>query len=132
MQEHRVKNMGRVNFVIAGACGLLLAIGGASPAAAGDGPFDEYGADGVYNSDTYADFRAVLHCGPRAKVCVNGPVNSGNLKYAQNIWLAGNPTDSGSPKNDNGNTNVDSGGTTGAENKTSNDIQHFGPGSTHL
>ncbi|MEU9122451.1 hypothetical protein AB0C96_21755 [Streptomyces sp. NPDC048506] len=125
--------MGRVKFIIAGACGLLLAVGGASPAMAWDGPYDEWGADGVFNSDTFADFRAVLHCGPRAKVCVNGPANSGNVKNAQNVWLSGNNSDSGSPTNVNGTTNDDAGGTTGAENKTSNDIQHVGgPSSTRL
>ncbi|WP_407287094.1 hypothetical protein [Streptomyces sp. BP-8] len=124
--------MARVKYVIAGACGLLLAVGGASPAQAWDG-FDGYG-DGVWNSDTIASFHAILRCGPRAKICVNGPVNSGNVKYAQNVDMTGNPNNSGSPTNVNGNTNDDAGGTTGAESKTSNNVQHIGraTGSTHF
>ncbi|REK91369.1 hypothetical protein DY245_04940 [Streptomyces inhibens] len=98
-----MKNMACVKFMIAGACGLLLAVGGASPAQAWDG-LDGYGGDGVWNSDTYADFRAVLRCGPRARVCVNGPVNSGNVRNSQNIHMSGNNSNSGSPTNDNGNT----------------------------
>lgn len=127
-----MKKMARVKFVVAGACGLLLAVGGASPAMASDGPFDGYGGDGVWNSDTIANFRTVLRCGPRARICVNGPVNAGNLRNSQNVRLNGNISDSGSPTNDNGNTNVDSGGTTGAENKTGNDIQHVGHNSTRF
>ncbi|MEU5210745.1 hypothetical protein [Streptomyces sp. NPDC020742] len=124
--------MARVNFVIAGACGLLLAAGGASPALAWGGFDRGYGGDGVWASDTIASFRTVLRCGPRARICVNGPVNSGNVRNGQNVHLSGNNSDSGSPTIDNGNTNVDSGGTTGAENKTGNDIQHVGPGQTRL
>ncbi|MGW1376029.1 hypothetical protein ACWD6P_17370 [Streptomyces sp. NPDC002446] len=125
--------MARVKFVIAGACGLLLAVGGASPAQAWDG-FDGYGGDGVWNSDTIADFRAIIRCGPRAKLCVNGPVNSGNVKNAQNVYVKGNPNDSGSPTNTNGNTNDDAGGTTGVENQSSNKVQNIARsvGSTHF
>ena len=46
-----MKKMARVKFVIAGACGLLLAVGGASPAQAWDG-FDWGGGDGVLRSDS--------------------------------------------------------------------------------
>ncbi|MEU5208627.1 hypothetical protein [Streptomyces sp. NPDC020742] len=87
--------MARVDMVIAGACGLLLAVGGASPAQADDGPFGSDG--GVFNSDTWADFNAMFHCKRRAKICINGPVNSGNVRNAQNVYVSGNVTNSGSP-----------------------------------
>ncbi|MFJ9466509.1 hypothetical protein [Streptomyces caniferus] len=121
-----MKNMARVNLVIAGACGLLLAAGGASPAQAWDG--GPYGVDGVWNSDTVASFHAGFSCRNRARICINGPLNSGNVSNSQNVHLSGNNSNSGSPTNVNGNTNDDAGGTTGAENKTSNDIQHIGRG----
>ncbi|MFD5733747.1 hypothetical protein [Streptomyces sioyaensis] len=121
-----MKNMARVNFVIAGACGLLLAVGGASPAQAWDGPFDDGG--GVWNSDTFASFHAGFNCSHRARICINGPLNSGNVRNSQNVHLSGNQSNSGSPTNVNGNTNDDAGGTTGAENKTSNNQQHIGHG----
>ncbi|MGY5123214.1 hypothetical protein [Streptomyces nigrescens] len=120
-----MKNMARINVVIAGACGLLLAVGGASPAQAWDGPFD---GDGVWNSDTFANFHAGFSCRNRARICINGPLNSGNVRNSQNVRLSGNNSNSGSPTNVNGNTNDDAGGTTGAENKTSNNQQHIGGG----
>ncbi|MFE1764080.1 hypothetical protein ACWDBF_02245 [Streptomyces angustmyceticus] len=122
MQEHTVKNTARVNFVMAGACGLLLAAGGAAPTPAWAGS----SGDGVSNSNTVARFDARFHCGPRARFCVNGPVLSGNPGRAQNVYVGGSNSNSGSPKNNNGNTNEDSGGTTGAAKKSSNNMQHVG------
>ncbi|MFK4249103.1 hypothetical protein [Streptomyces angustmyceticus] len=122
--------MARVNLVIAGACGLLLAAGTASPAQAWDG--GPYGLDGVWNSDTVASFHAGFSCRNRARICINGPLNSGNVANSQNVHLSGNNSNSGSPTNVNGNTNDDAGGTTGAENKTSNDIQHIGRGGRQI
>ncbi|MGY4970007.1 hypothetical protein ACWGCC_12390 [Streptomyces nigrescens] len=124
-----MKNMARVNVVIAGACGLLLAVGGASPAQAWDGGgLFGGGGDGVWNSDTIANFHAGFNCSHRARICINGPLNSGNVRNSQNVYLSGSNSNSGSPTNVNGNTNDDAGGTTGAENKSSNDQQHIGGG----
>ncbi|MBL1091137.1 MULTISPECIES: hypothetical protein [unclassified Streptomyces] len=128
-----MKKRTRVSIVIAGACGMLLAAGGVSPAMAWDGGYGGFGTGGnVIDSDVWASFHSIIRCSPRARVCVNGPVNSGNTKNSQNVHMSGNNSDSGSPTNSNGNTNVDSGGTTGAENHTGNDIQHNGPGSTKI
>ncbi|MGY5130684.1 hypothetical protein [Streptomyces nigrescens] len=124
-----MKNMPRVNFVIAGACGLLLAAGGASPAQAWDGGgLFGGGGDGVWNSDTIANFHAGFNCTDRARICINGPLNSGNVRNSQNVQLSGTNSNSGSPTNVNGNTNDDAGGTTGAENKSDNNQQHIGGG----
>ncbi|MCL7490189.1 MULTISPECIES: hypothetical protein [Streptomyces] len=115
--------MARVNFVIAGACGLLLAAGGMSPAQAWGGPWG--GGDSVWDSDTYASFHAGLHCPRRARVCVNGPLNSGNLQNSQNVYMRGNNNDSGSPTNINGNTNSHD-ETHGVESRTRNHLQNVG------
>ncbi|MFI2185161.1 hypothetical protein [Streptomyces sioyaensis] len=119
MQEHTVKNTARVHTVIAGACGLLLAAGGA-PAWAGSG------GDGVSHSNTVARFDAKFHCGHRARFCINGPVLSGNPRTAQNVHVYGTVSNSGSPTNTNANTNSDTGGTTGTATKSSNNQQHLG------
>ncbi|MEU5239675.1 hypothetical protein ACH4UR_13060 [Streptomyces lydicus] len=88
-----MKKMARVDMVIAGACGLLLALGGASPAQADENPFGS--DDGVFNSDTWADFNASFRCTRRAAICANGPVNSGNVRNAQNVYVSGNNKNSG-------------------------------------
>lgn len=119
-----MKNMARVNFVIAGACGLLLAAGGMSPAQAWGGPWGG-GGDSVWDSDTIAQIRTGLHCSRRARVCVNGPLNSGNLQNSQNVYLRGNNNDSGSPTNINGNTNSHD-ETHGVESRTRNHLQNVG------
>ncbi|MFE3886779.1 hypothetical protein ACFXPQ_28435 [Streptomyces lydicus] len=115
--------MARVNFVMAGACGLLLAAGGAAPTLAWA---EASGGDGVSNSNTIARFDARTHCGHRTRFCVNGPVLSGNPGRSQNVYVAGSNSNSGSPKNTQGNTNDDSGGTTGAAKKSNNNMQHVG------
>lgn len=116
-----MKNMARVNFVMAGACGLLLAAGGAAPTLAWAGS-----GDGVSNSNTVARFDARFHCGHRTRLCINGPVLSGNPGRSQNVYVSGSNSNSGSPKTSQGNTNDDSGGTTGAAKKSSNNMQHVG------
>ncbi|WUI79088.1 hypothetical protein OHS81_01145 [Streptomyces sp. NBC_00400] len=118
-----MKNMARVNFVMAGACGLLLAAGGAAPTLAWA---ESSGGDGISNSDTVARFDARTHCGHRTRFCVNGPVLSGNPRQSQNVHVSGSNSNSGSPKTSQGNTNDDSGGTTGAAKKSSNNQQAIG------
>ncbi|MGW7578841.1 hypothetical protein [Streptomyces sp. NPDC054765] len=114
-----MKNIARINVVVAGACGLLLAVGGGSPAQAWGG------GDGVWDSDTFASFHSGLHCPRGARVCVNGPLNSGNLVNSQNLYMSGNSNDSGSPVNVNGNTNSHN-ETHGVESRTRNHLQNVG------
>ncbi|MFG2526893.1 hypothetical protein [Streptomyces sp. NPDC048516] len=114
--------MARVNFVMAGACGLLLAAGGIAPTLAWAGS----SGDGVSNSDTVARFDARFNCGHRSRLCINGPVLSGNPGRSQNVHVSGSNSNSGSPKTSQGNTNDDSGGTTGAAKKSSNNQQAIG------
>lgn len=117
-----MKNMARVNVVVAGACGLFLAAGGAAPTLAWAGS----GGDGVSNSNTIARFDARFNCGHRARLCINGPVLSGNPRQSENVHVSGSNSNSGSPKTSQGNTNDDSGGTTGAAKKSSNNQQAIG------
>ncbi|WP_079064434.1 hypothetical protein [Streptomyces sp. NRRL F-4489] len=116
----------RTRLALASFCGLLLAGAGASPAMAwGDGPFDA-------NGDTFVRFVAGFRCEGRARYCINGPINSGNTKDAQNVHLNGNPSNSGSPVASNGSLN--SGDTsTGAASGSANHLQDLGGGgSLHL
>jgi len=117
-----VKNSARVNVVMAGACGLLLAAGTVSPTLAWA---ESSGGDGVSNSDTVARFDARFRCAHRARFCINGPVLSGNPRRSQNVHVAGTVSNSGSPTNTNGNTNEDTGGTTGTATKSGNNEQHI-------
>ncbi|WP_414504949.1 hypothetical protein [Streptomyces sp. NEAU-L66] len=118
-----MKNSARVNVVMAGACGLLLAAGTVSPTLAWA---ESSGGDGVSNSDTVARFDARFRCAHRARFCINGPVLSGNPRRSQNVHVSGGTiSNSGSPKNTNGNTNDDTGGTTGAATKSGNNEQHI-------
>ncbi|ARF57250.1 hypothetical protein B1H19_26530 [Streptomyces gilvosporeus] len=112
-------NSARVKSLIAGACGVLLAMGGASPALASDG-FDVWGGSG--NGDTWVEMDSILVCKHRAKICVNGPLNSGNLKNSQNVYLSGNQSNSGSPTNINGASEADNTGK-GNENDSENNTQ---------
>ncbi|AJC57390.1 MULTISPECIES: hypothetical protein [Streptomyces] len=114
---------------VAGLFGLLLVGGGASPAMAwdvwGDGPFNA-------NGDTVNKFIASFNCEGRARFCINGAVNSGNTKNAENVWINGNPSSSGSPTNSSGANN--SGSTAnGSQSGSGNKQQHLGQGSSlHL
>ncbi|WP_241777750.1 hypothetical protein [Streptomyces sp. CT34] len=109
--------MARINILLAGVVGLLLAGSAASPAMAwGDGPGD---ADG----DTYISFDAGFSCeGRTSKICINGPVNSGNVRNAQNVSTTGNPGSTGSPVSNSGSNNSGSSATgsqAGSGNKSS-------------
>lgn len=80
-----MKKSRRTHHVIACACGVLMALGGATPALARSG----YDWGGVANGDIWIEMNSILVCKDRARVCVNGPVNSGNVKDAQNVSLSG-------------------------------------------
>ncbi|MEU9110381.1 hypothetical protein AB0D04_00970 [Streptomyces sp. NPDC048483] len=101
-----MKKSARTNHWIAGACGVLLALGGATPAMAWSG-YEDWG--GSANGDTWIEMNSNLVCRHRARVCINGPVNSGNLRNSENIYIGGTASNSGSPTNTNGTT--DSGNT---------------------
>ncbi|MGW7575922.1 hypothetical protein [Streptomyces sp. NPDC054765] len=116
--------MARINFVIAGACGLLLTAGGVAPTQAWAGSSD---GDRITNSDTVSRVHASLRCGQRARFCVNGPLRSGNVR-GQDVRIGDNASNSGSPTNTNGNTNSKD-ETSGPTTKSSNNAQSIGSGS---
>ncbi|MEU7636908.1 hypothetical protein AB0C11_12570 [Streptomyces sp. NPDC039016] len=111
-----------------GLFGLLLVGSGASPAMAwgyGDGPFEASG-------DTVNKFIATFRCEGRTRFCINGAVNSGNTRNAQNVRITGNPSSSGSPTSSSGSNNSGStanGSTAGSSNQMQ---QHGAGGSLHL
>ncbi|WP_229852190.1 hypothetical protein [Streptomyces albospinus] len=111
-----MKKTARINILLAGVFGLLLVGGAASPAMAWDGEND---ADG----HTYINFDAGFSCeGRTSRVCINGPVGSGNVRNAQNISISGNPGSTASPVSNSGSTNSGSTGTgasAGSSNKYS-------------
>ncbi|MGW2629690.1 hypothetical protein ACWC2K_10195 [Streptomyces chattanoogensis] len=80
-----MKKTRRTHHVIACACGVLMALGGATPALAWSG----YDWGGSANGDTWIEMDSILVCKDRARICVNGPVNSGNVRNAQNVSLSG-------------------------------------------
>lgn len=121
-----MKNMARINVVITGACGLLLAAGAVAPAQAWAG---SSGGDRITNSDTVQRVNASFRCGPRARFCVNGPLRSGNPRGGDVRISGGSINNSGSPTNTIGNTNSKD-ETTGPTTKSSNNAQALGGGNT--
>ncbi|MFF2806088.1 hypothetical protein ACFVT2_02715 [Streptomyces sp. NPDC058000] len=106
-----------------GLFGLLLVGGGASPAMAwgyGDGPFEASG-------DTFNRFVAGFRCEGRVRFCINGPVNSGNTKNAENVRINGSPSSSGSPTSSSGSNNSGTTGS-GATSGSSNQMKNLGGG----
>ncbi|QHC26581.1 hypothetical protein GR130_00765 [Streptomyces sp. GS7] len=102
--------------LLAGVLGLLLVGGAASPAMAwGDGEND---AEGY----SYTSFHAGFRCeGRTSRVCINGPVGSGNVRDAQNISITGNPGSTASPVSNSGSNNSGSsvtGPSAGSSNKS--------------
>nr|WP_237694826.1 hypothetical protein [Streptomyces sp. SID5468] len=92
---------------MAAAGGLLLAAGGTSSAAGWHGGWLLDSDDGGWHGDSYGDLSSEFRCGKRAEFCINGAVDSGNVKDAQNVYINGSPNDSGGPTNINGSVNVD-------------------------
>nr|WP_237550736.1 hypothetical protein [Streptomyces sp. SID8354] len=116
---------------IAGLFGLLLVGNGVTPAMAsawGDGPFNA-------NGDTFNKFIATFECEGRARYCINGPVNSGNIKNAQNVGINGSPSSSGTPTSNSGSNNsgsTGSGSSSGSSNKQQLRVDDDGGASVHL
>ncbi|MGD3105459.1 hypothetical protein [Streptomyces sp. YGL11-2] len=115
-QDRTVKKTARINILLAGVLGLLLVGGAAAPAMAWGGGEDE--AEG----DIFTSFRAGFSCeGRLSRVCINGPVYSGNVRNAQNISITGNPGSTASPVSNSGSNNSGSsvtGNSAGSSNKS--------------
>ncbi|MFG2209855.1 hypothetical protein [Streptomyces sp. NPDC048638] len=83
------------------------------------GRYDDWGGSG--NGDTWIEMNSILVCKHRARICINGPLNSGNLRNSQNVYMSGTVSNSGSPTNTNGTSdsgNTANGNETDSENNT--------------
>jgi hypothetical protein len=106
----RLRGGVHMSLVTVGACSLLLFAAGTSCAQAHDGAEADGGPSsggwGWPDRDLGGILNPVFVCKQTVE-CVMGPVNSGNPRGGQNVWLKGNVNDSGSPGNINGSINVD-------------------------